>query len=175
LAIAWAVVEYLHDTPGLAARTLFATHFHELTDLAQTKERVQNAHFEAREWKNEVVFLRRLVPGGANRSYGIQVAKLAGLPDSIVARAKQILENLEGGEFDEGGWPRLAGAPHLRSAGGAQISLFRPAGSESLSPDASEILDELRSSDPDRITPLEALAILQRWRERLVDGGERSS
>ncbi len=175
LAIAWAVVEYLHDTPGLAARTLFATHFHELTDLAQTKERVQNAHFEAREWKNEVVFLRRLVPGGANRSYGIQVARLAGLPDSIVARAKQILENLEGGEFDEGGWPRLAGAPHPRSAGGAQISLFSPAGSESLPPDASEILDELRSSDPDRITPLEALAILQRWRERLVDGGERSS
>ena len=98
LAIAWAVAEYLHDTPGLRPRTLFATHYHELTDLAQTKARVRNAHFEAREWRDEVVFLRRLVPGGANRSYGIQVARLAGLPGSVIERARAILGQLEQAE-----------------------------------------------------------------------------
>ena len=74
LSIAWAVAEYLHDAPTLGCRTLFATHYHELSDLTRTKVRVENAHFEAREWGNEVLFLRRLVAGGASRSYGIQVA-----------------------------------------------------------------------------------------------------
>ena len=109
LSIAWAVAEYLHDTPGLSPRTLFATHYHELADLARTHARVGNAHFAVREWGEDVIFLRRLLPGAANRSYGIQVARLAGLPAAVIERAREILRNLEGGELDEQGRPRLAG------------------------------------------------------------------
>ena len=122
LSIAWAVAEYLHETPGLGARTLFATHYHELADLARTKPRVRNAHFEAREWDDRVIFLRRLVEGAANRSYGIQVARLAGLPPVLIERAREILHNLEGSELDEVGRPRLAEASRseLASAEAAQ-------------------------------------------------------
>jgi len=119
LSIAWAVAEHLHDAPDLRPRTLFATHYHELTDLARTKARVRNAHFEVREWGDEVLFLRRLVPGGASRSYGIQVAKLAGLPPAVIARAREVLGNLEGGELDEEGRPRLARAAAHAGAGAA--------------------------------------------------------
>src|SRR5262249_50845306 len=97
LSIAWAVAEYLHDTPGLGPRALSATPYQQPTDLPPTKPRVANAHSAAREWNDEVVFLRRLVEGGASRSYGIQVARLAGLPDPVIRRARAILANLEGG------------------------------------------------------------------------------
>ncbi|MHA7836983.1 MAG: DNA mismatch repair protein MutS, partial [bacterium] len=105
LSIAWAVAEYLHDTPGREARTLFATHYHELVALADVKPRLTNAHFEVREWNDEVIFLRRLVEGGASRSYGIQVARLAGLPRTVVDRARSILHDLEAGELP-GGQPQ---------------------------------------------------------------------
>ncbi len=172
LAIAWAVVEHLHDTPGLAARTLFATHFHELSDLERTKLRVRNAHFEAREWKDEIVFLRRLASGSANRSYGIQVARLAGLPDPVISRARQILRNLERGEFDEGGQPRLAADTVVPVRTSGQIPLFvgeAPAPPQRV---LDNLLAELESLDLDRTTPLEALAIILRWRESLGDGEE---
>jgi DNA mismatch repair protein MutS len=123
LSIAWAVAEFLHDAPGLSPRTLFATHYHELSDLASARPRVGNAHFAAREWGEEILFLRQLVAGGASRSYGIQVAKLAGLPSAVVERAREILSNLEGGEFDERGRPRFAhpgGGPAL--LGGANAA-----------------------------------------------------
>jgi DNA mismatch repair protein MutS len=161
LSIAWAVAEYLHDAPGLGARTLFATHYHELTDLAQTKTRVANAHFQAKEWGEDVIFLRRLVPGGANRSYGIQVARLAGLPHTVIDRAREILHNLEGGEFDERGQPRLAGAAAGDPAEGGQLGLFAGAAVD-LRPAEAEALKALRSLDPDRTTPLEALDLLAR-------------
>jgi DNA mismatch repair protein MutS len=158
LSIAWAVAEHLHDAPGLGARTLFATHYHELSDLAQTKERVANAHFRAKEWGEDVIFLRQLVPGGANRSYGIQVARLAGLPDAVISRSKEILANLEGGEFDERGRPRLAGEVASSPVEGDQLGLFGgPAG-----PTRAEqaALDALRSIDADRTTPLDALELI---------------
>jgi len=173
LSIAWAVAEYLHDTPGLAARTLFATHYHELTDLARTKERVRNAHFEAREYGDDVVFLRRLVAGGASRSYGIQVARLAGLPESVIGRAREILRNLEGGELDEVGRPRIArhsdpgGTPP--QGGAAQLALF--GGGPAPSPAERDALEALRGLDPERTTPLEALALLARLAERLRERG----
>jgi DNA mismatch repair protein MutS len=165
LSIAWAVAEYLHDTPGLRARTLFATHYHELTDLARTKTRVDNAHFQAREWGEEVLFLRRLVAGGASRSYGIQVARLAGLPAAVIERAREILNNLESGEFDERGRPRLAsheGAPAPAGAGAAasehdQLRLFS---APALGAAERDALEALRCVDPDRTTPLEALELL---------------
>ena len=174
LSIAWAVVEYLHDTPGLSARTLFATHYHELTDLARTKSRVKNGHFEAKEWGEEVVFLRRLVTGGASRSYGIQVARLAGLPDKVISRARQILKNLEGGELDPQGVPRLAreaegaagGADQLAFALDALDAPSRRAGEE------DEILGELRALDANETTPMEALQILGRLSKRLGEVDE---
>ncbi len=163
LSIAWAVAEYLHDTPGLCPRTLFATHYHELADLARTHARAGNAHFEVREWGEDVIFLRRLLPGAANRSYGIQVARLAGLPAAVIERAKQILRNLEGGELDEQGRPRLAG-----EAGEAvgQLVLFG-AGAPPQDPREAEALAALRALDPERTTPLEALAALARLRAQL--------
>ena len=114
-----------------------------------------NAHFEAREWGEEVFFLRRLVAGGASRSYGIQVGRLAGLPAAVVARAREILANLEGGEFDEQGRPRLARAPGTGPP--AQLGLFAPA-----TPAEDPLRAALRKLEPDAMTPLEALVELAR-------------
>ncbi len=165
LSIAWAVAEYLHDTPGLGARTLFATHYHELADLAHARAGVRNAHFEAREWKEEVLFLRRLVEGPANRSYGIQVARLAGLPSQVVERAREILARLEKDELSADGRPRLA-APVDAPEPGGQLALFSGAASSATE---QAVLDALRASDPDTLTPLEALQRLAAWRQRLGD------
>jgi DNA mismatch repair protein MutS len=173
LSIAWAVAEYLHDTPGLGPRTLFATHYHELADLARTRSGVRNAHFEAREWGEEVLFLRQLVPGEASRSYGIQVARLAGLPATVIERAAEILHNLESEELAEDGRPRLAG--HGKTEGesarsdAAQLALF--GAGPPRSPVESEALAELRALDLDRTTPMEALALLARLVGRLRGGG----
>jgi DNA mismatch repair protein MutS len=184
LSIAWAVAEYLHDTPGLRARTLFATHYHELTDLSRTKPRVHNAHFEAREWNEEVVFLRRLVAGGANRSYGIQVARLAGLPEPVIERSKQILHNLEEGELTAEGIPRLAGVDP-EAPRGAQLSLSLADGSpppegpgrtagQGLGREERDVLEALRGVDPDATTPLQALEAIHEWSRRLRDGSSDS-
>jgi DNA mismatch repair protein MutS len=158
LSIAWAVAEYLHDRVG--ARTLFATHYHQLTDLALTKERVTNYTIQVREWKDNIVFLRRMVRGICNRSYGIQVGKLAGLPGEVVGRAREILANLEGQEYDEVGSPRLSRMPQLpqsdQSAAG-QLQLFSP-------PTRSVIEEELDKLDLENITPIEALQILNRFK-----------
>jgi DNA mismatch repair protein MutS len=164
LSIAWAVAEYLHDTPGLRPRTLFATHYHELADLARTRAGVRNAHFEAREWKGEVVFLRRLVPGEVSRSYGIEVARLAGLPGSVIARAREVLAELES--------ERNA----VERGRAAQLTLFEPRaepGVPALRADAGEVevLAALRALDPLATTPLDALALLARLHERLRGGG----
>jgi DNA mismatch repair protein MutS len=101
LSIAWSVAEYLHDV--LRARTLFATHYHELTELARTRTGVKNFNVAVREWNEQIIFLRKIIPGGADKSYGIQVARLAGLPAPILARAKQILANLERSELSADG------------------------------------------------------------------------
>ncbi len=173
LSIAWAVAEYLHDAPGLRARTLFATHYHELADLARVRPRVRNAHFEVREWGDEVVFLRRLAPGAASRSYGIQVARLAGLPRVVLERARAILANLEGDELDAAGRPRLAGpaagAAEPAPASRAQLALFEA--SEAPPEAHAQVLAELGRVDPLRTTPLEAHALLARLVERLREGG----
>ncbi|MAE95882.1 MAG: DNA mismatch repair protein MutS, partial [Deltaproteobacteria bacterium] len=152
LSIAWAVAEYLHDTPGLGARTLFATHYHELADLAQTRPGVQNAHFEAREWQEEVLFLRRLAEGPANRSYGIQVARLAGLPRVVIERAREILARLEHDELAADGRPRLAAATD-RGEDERQLALF---GGEAPSAAEHEVLEALRELDPERVARTDA-------------------
>lgn len=176
LSLAWAVAEYLHDTPGLGPRTLFATHYHELADLSRTRSGIQNAHFEARESGEDVVFLRRLLPGEANRSYGIQVARLAGLPVSVVKRAGEVLAGLEAGELTASGVPRLADAARASQQGGqAALPLFAgsapaapPAPSPPPSPDPEQgrLLRELAECDAERITPMEALTLLARLAEQ---------
>ncbi len=147
VSIAWAVTEYLHDAIG--ARTLFATHYHELCELALTRPRVHNVSVAVREHRGEIVFLRQVVPGGSNRSYGIDVARLAGLPRSVISRARQILEQLEAGR-DLGN--------------GQQLALFATAQSAPPDPDIEavedSVLDRLREVDPNRTTPMEALGIL---------------
>ncbi|MDG2049985.1 MAG: DNA mismatch repair protein MutS [Myxococcota bacterium] len=164
LSIAWAVAEYLHETPGLEARTLFATHYHELIQLAEEFRHIDNAHFEVREWQDEVVFLRRLIQGGANRSYGIQVGKLAGLPTPVVARAREILSQLEQGERRTSG--SLSGdGPDGR--GQLPLALGREDFSLPERRAESDVLKELAESDPNRMTPMDALAALTRWRAKL--------
>lgn len=167
LSIAWAVAEYLHDAPGLRPRTLFATHYHELTDLARTKTHVGNAHFEAREWGDDVIFLRRLLQGGASRSYGIQVARLAGLPQAVIERSREILHNLEGGELDARGLPRLAGAGALPEGQGEQDQLALFGAADRQTPEQAEVIQALRAVDAERTTPLEALELLARLAARL--------
>ena len=108
ISIAWAVAEYLHNNPQVKAKTLFATHYHELTDLALTLPGVKNYNVLVREKDDQIAFLRKIVPGAADKSYGIQVARLAGLPPEVIDRAKEILANLEEGEFGEGGQPKIA-------------------------------------------------------------------
>jgi len=125
LSIAWSVAEHLHDITG--ARTLFATHYHELPDLARTRSGVRNLNVAVREQNDRIVFLRKILPGSADRSYGIQVARLAGLPSTVVERAKEILANLEKAELNAEGRPALAGTKR-KSAGApnptAELPLF---------------------------------------------------
>lgn len=154
ISIAWSVGEYLHDGPR-RPRTLFATHYHELTDLALTKERARNFHFSVKEWKGEVIFLRSVSEGASSRSYGIQVARLAGLPSPVVERAKEILKNLEGGELDDKGRPRLARGGAVDSP--AQMTLFGTAD--------QKLRDELKGIDVSTVTPVEALNLLHKLTE----------
>jgi DNA mismatch repair protein MutS len=160
ISIAWAVAEHLHAAPARAL-VLFATHYHELTDLARTHERIENHSVAVREWKGDVVFLRRIVPGPASQSYGIQVARLAGVPAPVIERAKQILHNLEQGELNESGQPRLAEGNGARAE---QLALFGPR--------EQRLRDELSAIDVDRLTPLDALTRLHALVELARKGSE---
>jgi DNA mismatch repair protein MutS len=161
LSIAWAVAEHLHD--ALGAKTMFATHYHELTELVRTLDGARNLSIAVKEWHDDIIFLRKLVDGEANRSYGIQVGKLAGLPDQVVQRAKQVLENLEGGQFDEMGVPRAARTPGEPPRATArhnpnQLTLFQAA--PALDPQQQAALERLQDINPNAMTPIEALNIL---------------
>jgi DNA mismatch repair protein MutS len=162
VSIAWAVAEHLHDRIG--CRTLFATHYHELQDLARERPRVRNLTVAVREVGDQVVFLRKLVAGGASRSYGIEVAKLAGLPREVLARAREILKNLEALEVDEGGHAAIArGGRRRRPDPASQLGLFAAAPDPAL----EALRRELDALDPDALRPIEALALLAEWKRRL--------
>ncbi len=148
LAIAWAVVEALHDR-GHGAKVLFATHFHELTRLAGRLGGVRNFHVAVREWNDEIVFLHKVQTGGTDRSYGVQVARLAGLPAPVIARAKALLAELE-----------EAGQLRTDASDAVQLGLFAQAGPDPM-------LAELASLDLAHLTPLEALNMLAKWQQRL--------
>lgn len=161
LSIAWAVAEYIHDQPTLRTKTLFATHYHELTELALTKERVRNYNIAVKEWNDRIIFLRKLVEGGTSRSYGIQVARLAGLPREVIDRAKEILMNLERGELNEVGIPKIALSKRYRpKSENYQLSL--------LDQRADYLSEELKRLDISTLTPLEALNKLNELKEKAV-------
>ena len=161
VSIAWAVAEHLHDNPKLAAKTLFATHYHELTDLAVTRNRVKNYNVAVKEWNDQIIFLRKIVAGGASRSYGIQVGRLAGLPDQVICRAKEILRNLESGEFVREGEPRIGESTEKpQKPASNQLSLFAT-GTEDM------IRSHLEQVDISQTTPMEALNLLNELKKLL--------
>jgi DNA mismatch repair protein MutS len=158
LSIAWAVAEHLASNPRSRPKTLFATHYHELTDLADALPGVVNAHVAAREWKDDIIFLRKIVSGRSDRSYGIQVARLAGLPPQVIARAREILSGLERDELSRGGRPTLSGQP---PAGSQQLGLFAaPAADDPDSARGRALVARLRAIRPDDTTPRAALDLL---------------
>jgi DNA mismatch repair protein MutS len=153
LSLAWAVAEHLASNPRSRPKTIFATHYHELTDLADALPSVANFHVVVREWKDDLVLLRKVVPGRADRSYGIQVARLAGLPPAVVGRAREILAGLERDELSRGGRPSLSGSPGASSQ--PQLGLFSaPAAAD------DSLRRRLREIDVDRLTPIQALTLL---------------
>ncbi len=158
LSIAWAVAEFLATHAKVRPKTLFATHYHELTDLADATPGVVNFHVSAREWKDDIIFLRKIVPGRSDRSYGIQVARLAGLPSTVIARAREILAALERDELTRGGRPSVSGTT---SDPQRQLGLFQtPAGDDTLRL-------RLAAIDVDRMTPMEALTLLAELKNTL--------
>jgi DNA mismatch repair protein MutS len=168
LSIAWAVAEYLHDDVG--AKTMFATHYHELTELSRTLPGAENLSIAVKEWQDDIIFLRKLVEGEANRSYGVQVAKLAGLPATVIERARTVLENLEEGQFDERGLPipsRGRPATATKNYNPDQLSLF--ATGDRLSDGEREALETLRGLKPETLTPIEALNLIAGLTEQLEE------
>ncbi|MCA9248506.1 MAG: DNA mismatch repair protein MutS [Planctomycetales bacterium] len=160
LSLAWAIVEHLHDSIG--CRTLFATHYHELTDLAGSLQRLRNFNVAVREWEEDVIFLHKIVAGAADKSYGIHVARLAGVPKDVNERAKTILAQLEDEHLDGAGRPKIA-RDDRRSGGDLQLTLFAPYD--------HPLLDKIRSLDLNETTPLDALRTIQDWQAELA--GER--
>ena len=152
LSIAWAVAEYLIDSPLRRCKTLFATHYHELTQLAELKRGVKNYNVAVREWNDKIIFLRKIVEGGSSRSYGIQVARLAGLPEEVIKRAREILKDLESGELQ-------GFSINKNKKDFSQLSLF-----ESLE---SNLVKEINSIDISTLTPLEALNKLYELQNKL--------
>jgi DNA mismatch repair protein MutS len=161
LSIAWAVAEFMATNERARPKTLFATHYHELTDLADAIPGVVNAHVTAREWKDDIIFLHKILPGRSDRSYGIQVARLAGLPASVIARARDILASLEHDELARGGKPSLSGVPVVPQQ---QLGLF-----QAVSPADEKLRERIREVDINRTTPIDALQILQELKRALDD------
>jgi DNA mismatch repair protein MutS len=156
LSLAWAIAEYLHEKEEVRAKTLFATHYHELTELTMTLNRIKNYHVTVKEWKDDIIFLRKIVSGPSDQSYGIHVAKLAGIPRLVIDRAKEVLFNLEKKELDGTGAPKIA----YRSAqkrDDSQMLLFAEDKEYEL---LREIRDQIQALDLESMTPLEALNLL---------------
>jgi DNA mismatch repair protein MutS len=166
LSIAWAVAEYLHDVGKHGVKTLFATHYHELTELAETKPRVKNFNIAVKEWNDQIIFLRKLVPGGTNRSYGIQVARLAGIPDVVISRSKKILDRIE----------HLSSAGqdvHIRTDASGKISQ-NPVQLDLFQSAEREIVRRLRGIDINTTTPIDALEMLQKLQQIAMEGAGKS-
>jgi DNA mismatch repair protein MutS len=157
ISLAWSVAEHLHDRIG--CRTLFATHYHELTDLAQSLPRVKNLNVAVREWRDEVVFLHKIVEGAADKSYGIHVARLAGVPREVIERSKDILAQLEEEHLDAQGRAKIARPVPAERRAHFQLTLFGPTD--------HPLLDEIRQLDVNQLTPLDALSLIHKWQGQL--------
>ena len=167
ISIAWAIVEYIHEHPHARAKTLFATHYHELNEMERSFPRIKNYNVSVKEVGNKVIFLRKLVPGGSEHSFGIHVAKMAGMPKSIVSRAGEILKQLEKENRQEGIAPKAASAHATPAAEGYQLSFFQLD-----DPVLSQVRDEIRDLDVDNLTPIEALNKLNDIK-RIITGKNR--
>lgn len=161
VSLAWAIAEHLHDKNR--CRTLFATHYHELIELTSTLEGMRNKNVAVREWKDEIIFLHQIVDGGADRSYGIHVARLAGIPKEVLRRAQTILDKLERDPFGE--HAPVAGQPRKHRRTYHQLSLFPTT-------TAHPILDQLRILELDRLTAEQAVAMLRDWQQQLLADGD---
>ena len=168
ISIAWAIVEYIHEQKG-HAKTLFATHYHELNEMEESFQRIRNYNVSVREANGKVIFMRKLVRGGSEHSFGIHVAKLAGMPSSIIQRANQILSDLEQGARNQ-----EAGCNSQEKIGGGKAQVSAPSGMQ-LSffqlddPVLEQIRDEVKTLDINNLTPLEALNKLSEIK-KLVGG-----
>jgi DNA mismatch repair protein MutS len=163
ISIAWSMVEYLHGPERIGAKTLFATHYHELTELEETLPGVKNFNIQVKEWNDEIIFLRKIAPGGADKSYGIQVARLAGLPEKVLKRAHEVLFNLENSEYDEVGVPKIGRSEDAPpSTSPQQMGLFASL--------PSPLVQKLKEIRPDELTPREALEQWYEVLEILKDG-----
>ena len=164
ISIAWAIAEFLHEHPKCKAKTLFATHYHELNRMASRFSRIHNANVSVRQQNGKVLFLRKLVPGGSEHSFGIHVAKLAGMPGSLVRRAEEVLEGLEskgGGRGHAEANPVLpSGTPPAED--GIQMSFFQLD-----DPVLQDIKEDLLELDIDQLTPVEALLKLHEIKKRV--------
>ncbi len=179
ISIAWAVAEYIHTK--LRARTLFATHYHELTELALTMDRVKNYTVAIKEWNDQIIFLRRVVEGGADKSYGIQVARLAGLPQAVIQRAREVLANLEKAEFNDLGEPVAASKGGAGDAGigrRGDSTAEKSDGVETVMPqlglfasDAGLLFKEIADLELDSMTPLDAMNKLHELKKKVNGGG----
>lgn len=160
LSIAWAVTEYLHHQKKVAAKTLFATHYHELTELAMLYPRIKNFRVEVKEYDDHVVFLRKIEPGGMDNSYGIYVAQMAGLPELVVERAREVLKNLEANELTPNQTTKLGRRRDSSRSNPSQLSLFEI-------PKPSAVEEELRKIDLNTLSPIDALLKLKDLKEML--------
>ena len=170
-SIAWAIVEYIHEHPNARAKTLFATHYHELNEMERSFKRIKNYNVSVKEVSNKVIFLRKLVPGGSEHSFGIHVAKMAGMPKSIVKRSDEILKQLETDYREEGidckekakgkGKGKATPVKEIASAAeGYQLSFFQLD-----DPVLSQVRDEIKNLDVNNLTPIEALNKLSEIRK----------
>jgi len=171
LSIAWAVTEYLHEHEKVRPRTIFATHYHELTQLATFLPRVRNYNVVVKEWGDRVVFVRKIEPGSSDRSYGIHVARIAGIPEDVIRRAREILMNLEKGEQAEQSIPPIARGEHLPAGSrDAQLSLFEVRED----PVLKYITDIIMSINPDEMRPIDALSLIDHLKKELDKRNEGS-
>ena len=171
LSIAWAVVEHIADKSKIGAKTLFATHYHELTELGGMLEGVETYCIAVKEDGEDVIFLRKIVEGGADRSYGIQVAKLAGVPDEVLTRARVISDNLESNEVSNMPMTVLSAKPENvkiqgDESGPRQLSIFDTLGEET---QMDDILCEIRDTDLSNITPMQAMNLVNKWQNEISD------
>jgi DNA mismatch repair protein MutS len=158
ISIAWAVAEYLHETAGRRSRTLFATHYHELTEMALLFPRIRNLHIKVKEWNDQIIFLRKIDAGSCDHSYGIQVARLAGVPKKVLARAREILANLENMELTPDHKPVLARRRKDPRTG--QTDLFAGVQLNAMDAQHAEIVQQLQSLDINNLTPMDALKMI---------------